>query len=655
MPSISAPESALRTDIQALRGIAVLLVLLYHAGMPGLAAGFLGVDIFFVISGFLITGIIRRGIDGGNFSFRGFYYRRAKRLLPAAYLVIVLSVLAAPFFLDEQALADIRLQVVGALTFTVNFVFWQQAGYFDAAAETKPLLHFWSLAIEEQYYLLMPLFLYLMARRLWLPAVSALLVASFGLALWQNTAHPDAAFYLLPARWWELGIGSVGALVAIGPRLHRLLSVARLPALAGLIAIPIYPTGLPHPGVDAAIVCLATLVLILGRNGNALESSVPVRGLAFVGDFSYSLYLVHWPVIVFTRSAYLETAPHGALAVAVLVSVVLAYLLYLFVEEPFRRGFFKAPRKTVAGLLAASVAIAALPVAVSAAAVRDEDWAKLRRTNYGIDRACAFGDRFVWEGVIPDGCKTSLPARFLIQGDSYAMAWASALMGPLADEGLAQATMSACDPLLGMARYPRSAGGRYNRDTAESCMNVQRGILDHVSNDPAIETVILAARFQTILLTSGVMIVETPDGIREEKVSPDLAASGLAAMVDAYRAAGKKVVILAPPPANGMNIGECLERRGLGKIVLDATDGCALPRESVASYRRQTRAFLEKVSRLADVAVVDVSDFLCDAERCATSIDGVPLYRDGGPLSVDGAMLIGRQSSLVEDIQDSSR
>lgn len=195
---MNSDRSTLRPDIQALRGYAVLLVVLYHSGFDALRSGFLGVDVFFVISGFLITGLIVRGLDAGTFSIGTFYLRRGKRLLPAAYVTLFVTALAAPFFLIPSQLAQFREQLVGAVSFTANIVLWHQSGYFDQAAVTKPLLHFWSLAVEEQYYFFMPLTLMFVPRRWRFRVVTGLTVASLVYCFF--FAAPSARFYLIFSR-----------------------------------------------------------------------------------------------------------------------------------------------------------------------------------------------------------------------------------------------------------------------------------------------------------------------------------------------------------------------------------------------------------------------------------------------------------------------
>ena len=294
--------ATLRTDIQALRGIAVLAVVLYHLRLVPISGGFLGVDIFFVISGYLITLLVASGVTARTFSLRDFYTRRAKRLLPAAYVTLLVTALVAPLLLSQRELRDFALQVVGTATFSANFVFWQQSGYFDGASELKPLLHTWSLAVEEQYYLLLPGLLLLLQRRKWMVAVAATFAASVALCVYGRAHAPEATFYLLPTRAWELLIGSIGALLVHGrdgklpDSVDRALGWMFWPAGMATVLLLWRPLGGAHPGKSAAIVCVCTLLVIL-REHPSVPSWKGAKVLAWFGDLSYSLYLLHWPLV----------------------------------------------------------------------------------------------------------------------------------------------------------------------------------------------------------------------------------------------------------------------------------------------------------------------------------------------------------------------
>ena len=221
----------------------MLLVLLYHAKL-GVRGGYLGVDVFFVISGFLMTGLVASGIERGDFTFVGFYFRRAKRLLPAAYATFFATALLAPVFLTWSSLIPFAKEMTGAVTFTANIVMWRQTGYFDGASALKPLLHVWSLSLEEQYYFLLPATLVFVPRRYWMKAASGLLVLSGVACAIATVRNPAAAFYWLPFRAWELGLGSLGALlVRRDPdRLRRVARPLVWPAvLLLLVAIPNSP------------------------------------------------------------------------------------------------------------------------------------------------------------------------------------------------------------------------------------------------------------------------------------------------------------------------------------------------------------------------------------------------------------------------------
>ncbi|KQZ28518.1 hypothetical protein ASD50_19545 [Mesorhizobium sp. Root552] len=647
-------RASLRADIQALRGAAVLLVVLYHASLPGLAAGYLGVDLFFVISGFLITGLIRDGIDRGDFSFKSFYFRRAKRLLPAAYVVLALVVLCAPFILTDIELIDLREQVVGSLLFVANFVLWGQSGYFEGSAETKPLLHFWSLAIEEQYYFVMPLLLRYVPRKAWLGVVAAVVAASLVLSLYLASTYPDAAFYLPFTRMWELGIGSIGAIARSSLRRSHWLAATRLPAAVILFAVPFFPTGLSHPGFDSLLVCTATLMIILGHNASKWEAALPVRALARVGDISYPLYLVHWPLLVFTKAAYLEEPPTVAIWLAVAISVALSVVLYLLVEEPFRRARPAKPRRFVAGLVVCSAAIAITPPSITAFAASETDYAHIRRNNYGLAFGCAYKPDE--EFRIKSKCRTNDHPKVLVWGDSYAMAWSSALMGPLAGVGMQQATMGACDPLYQTARFAKESGDRYNREYALRCMEFNDRVLSFAMSSPSIDIVVIAGRMQTPLSSSNLLLQRKADGSLEaSEPSFEIVAGALAQLVTELHGAGKKVVFIAPPPANGADIGSCLERKARGKITLGRQANCYISLVENQKYRGDSLRIFSDAAKKSGIEVADVFSFLCSDGKCKTEINGVILYRDYSHLTYDGGALIGERSSLAKDVLTKAR
>lgn len=383
----------MRQDIQALRGFAVLLVLFYHAGVAAFSGGFLGVDIFFVISGFLITRHVAEAVDAGDFLFAAFYFRRARRLLPAAYVTFAVTAIAGWFLLRPDAFEELQAQLFGALTFTANIVLWRQTGYFDGASETKPLLHIWSLSIEEQYYFILPLAVALLPKRVRLPAFVAAALASLALCLFAVGPKPSASFYLLPTRAWELLVGSLGALAYERLVAARATRLSFWPALVALVIIPVTPTGAPHPGLDALIVCCATMVII-ARQSNWLSENRLVVPLARIGDFSYSLYLVHWPMLVFLNVTWVGDAPFSARLEALALSFVAGYALYHFVEKPIWRSPMRvSPRNASAFLACGALIFTGASSARHTDSLAEAIDARLR-PNYGLSMSCEFSENF---------------------------------------------------------------------------------------------------------------------------------------------------------------------------------------------------------------------------------------------------------------------
>jgi peptidoglycan/LPS O-acetylase OafA/YrhL len=377
--SKAAQSPGYRADIDGLRAIAVLAVVFFHAHVTGFGGGYVGVDIFFVISGFLITGILQREMERGTFSFALFYERRMRRIFPALFTVVLVFAAVGWLVFDQWSLRVYGESLLAVSGFVSNVYFRAQvhdlAGYFKQTYEQQWLLHTWSLSLEEQFYLFFPMLLlclHRLARRYIAPIVLVLFFASFGLSARGVFHSPIATFYLLPARAWELLLGSLLALKVLPPLKSVFLrSVAGVSGLCAIAYAVIFFTEKTHfPGPAALLPCGgAALLLYAGEDGDAMISRIlGWRPLVFVGAISYSLYLWHWPVILLTESFFATSAiTHAQMALAVLLSFALAVVSFECIETPFRkRGVTKAStyRAVLVGVVA-SVCIAAVGYAFS--------------------------------------------------------------------------------------------------------------------------------------------------------------------------------------------------------------------------------------------------------------------------------------------------
>jgi len=336
---------AYRRDIDGLRAIAVLAVVLFHFGVPGITGGFVGVDVFFVISGFLITSIIWRERQAGRFSFIDFWARRARRILPALFVMIAATLAVGWFLLAPKDYEELGRSAHYQVTFTSNLLFSRQHGYFDASSDIKPLLHTWSLAVEEQFYIFFPLLLALLSSRLkhWRLALFAVLLVSFGMSVWAVQHEPQKAFFLLHLRAWEL---LAGAMLAVQPKrewraspaLAQGVSLASLALI--LIAVLGYDAKTPFPGATALLPVLGVVGLIWanGQQPTWVARLLGTRIMVGIGLISYSWYLWHWPVFVYANYAAVDGLSALELAGLMLLSLVLGYLSWRFVETPFREN-----------------------------------------------------------------------------------------------------------------------------------------------------------------------------------------------------------------------------------------------------------------------------------------------------------------------------
>lgn len=647
--SIEPVEHGFRTDIQALRGIAVLSVVLFHTGVGLMKGGYLGVDIFFVISGFLITALIARAVTEQRFSFTQFYVRRAKRLLPAAYVVFLVVAVLSAKVLTSIEFEAFKSQLYGSLLFAANIALWSQSGYFDGGATMKPLLHIWSLAIEEQYYMVLPAILFVLPRRWWLGVVVAMAAASLAACVYLMQTQPTAAFYLLPTRAWELLIGSAGALVTLAPMARKVLAVMAWPALATVFLLPMFPIGGAHPGIDAGVVCIATLVVLLARVP-LFERNPISRGLAFVGDFSYSLYLVHWPVFAFLNNAWVGEIPASARIEAAALALVLGYGLYAFIERPVRKVEFKLwdwRLPAAASVLGAALAGSLL---IGSAAEAGTDYAQLRRPNYGLSQACEFTEDF----SPGEECANAPDPQVLVWGDSYAMH----IVPGLAKQNvkLAQATMSVCGPILDLAPSDTTSESDYNRAWAEKCIAFNDSVLDYVSKTPSIVVVVLASRWGQYLPATGWQVLGRKEvGLVPIEASVETAAWTLGETIAAIRKLGKRVVLMGPPPSGDFNTGDCLERLSSGKLALGPFADCRIPRQMYEDDNSGIIAMLNQTAADSHTDVIWPESVLCSTKFCKTMIEGTALYRDDGHLSYLGSELLARLLNTAQQIEASAR
>lgn len=351
-----------RPDIDGLRAIAVLLVVAFHAAPGVVPGGYVGVDIFFVISGFLITGILQRALEAEKFSLGWFYSRRARRIFPALVMVLLFVCAAGWFLLLPDQYERLGQHVAGGAAFISNLLLWQESGYFDAAASSKPLLHLWSLGIEEQFYIVWPLLLFVAHRlKLHLLGVLAVVVLfSFVFSVWQVSVDPVAAFYSPFSRFWELGLG--GLLACHGLQETR-VAIPRwwseIKAVAGCVLIALVVLLLDKdskfPGWWALMPTLGAALLISAGPGAWINRRVlSLRGMVAIGLISYPLYLWHWPLLTFLHIHESGDPSRASLAAIVLLSFVLAWLTWRFVEKPVRFGQGKHTRfrlGVVCGLL----------------------------------------------------------------------------------------------------------------------------------------------------------------------------------------------------------------------------------------------------------------------------------------------------------------
>ncbi|MBC5784858.1 acyltransferase [Ramlibacter sp. USB13] len=637
-----------RFDIQFLRGVAVLSVVLFHAFKETFVAGYLGVDVFFVISGFLITGMILRDLERSTFSFHNFYRRRARRLLPATISTLSVTTVLAVFLLTPAEFGDYAKQLIGALTFTANFFLAQQTGYFAGEAETKVLLHIWSLSLEEQFYFIAPAILWFtpMRGRPWLLVGAAGLSAALCYLLMRGEvphlstkAAAKAAFFMLPARAWELLIGGFAAWVMLRRPQLQVPYPIKLVALALTAVVLVRWRGAQHPGIGAALICLTTSVMLLGSSVWLRENLI-TKAVARLGDWSYSVYLVHWPLFAFAFIVYLGEPPVWLCAALVLVSLVLGYLQYKFVEQPLLNGWLQPEKRMWVGL-----GLGAGGLAVCAAAIAHVSTPMPGMgPQIGLSQACdQQGGKYKQLAV----CRTGNDPEMVLWGDSFAMHLVpgfTKVMGP--QWPFVQATKSACSPLVGLAH----TSGGYNESWARDCIAFNRGVVESLRDMPSVRFVVLASSWVQVLNSGGQQLFDVD---HQRPWSAEVTRSHLLSTIRELQALGKQVVLVGPTAMAKYDVGACNARALTGRV-LAGLDNCDPLRDEIQGRLGNVLDELRTASLSTGAVLLLPTSAMCTELKCHSVVEGKSVYRDRGHLTPHGSEYVVRSMGFAQVLGRSS-
>jgi len=652
------------SHVDGLRAVAILSVLGFHAAPSLVPGGFVGVDVFFVISGFLITSILRKEMAQGSFRLTNFLARRARRIVPALAFVVLVSFVVACLLLTPEQLSEFGRSLTATALFGANIHFYNTTDYFALAAQERPLLHTWSLAIEEQFYIVWPVALLFLTT--WLPRKAALLViagaalASFALFMVSASDEPTYAFYMPHCRAWELLIGALLALT-----IEHLVVPRRLAqALAGLgfaaIALSVFVLSetAPHPGIATLLATLGTAAIIVVCNNQftLVGRTLSLRPVVWIGLISYSLYLWHWPVLAFAK-IQLPSEPSMIMVAALLaLSGALAWFSWWYVESPFRgrAGQFRFPvRGALASAACVLVAVAGVGLAIKAGngwpwrldEPAQEVYAQMATGSPIRSRCDGVENIFDADGTCGFGRKRQEGESYDIAvfGDSNADHFVPMVARLAEEQGLSgrQVTQSACGPLLGVWRTKQPAR---HEDT---CLAYQKGIMDFVAANPNLKLTILSANwssYQHPLGDNGLDPTNGKTGARDP--SPHSLEQFLKATADYLSARGVKVLILGQVP-HWTKVGKLpvacaidAKRSGADRRA------CGIPAATLRRDLAVSNDAIRKIARGADVSAILGTDLTCDETECYAMMDGVFLYRNPGHLNKFGSETLAKYVQL---------
>ncbi|MDD2761371.1 MAG: acyltransferase family protein [Methylomonas sp.] len=691
-----------RPDIDGLRAIAVLSVVVFHAFPNGLQGGFIGVDIFFVISGYLISTIIFQNLEKGTFSFTEFYARRIKRIFPALILVLVTSYVFGWFALFADEYKQLGKHIAAGAAFVSNIVLWNEAGYFDASAETKPLLHLWSLGIEEQFYIVWPLLLWFAWKRNFnlLTVTIVVAFASFFLNIKGILTDSTATFYSPQTRFWELQCGSLlawmtlykkGAFSAFRSSLDAWLTavVYREPYKAdgktlanalsfggvALLAYGFYliDKDVGFPGNWAVIPMLgAVLIIAAGQEAWVNRKLLSHRLTVWFGLISFPLYLWHWPLLSFARIVETDTPTGNIRIVAVGLAIVLAWLTYALVEKPMRSGGYGRVKTAILLMLMLIIGnVGYNSYLWDGLEFRQADAPAKSELFADVNGTVLYNNPEDW---IDETCKTELEGnsyhylicrftsatpKILVVGDSHAAQFVYDSVSNDSNE-LALVAVNGCLPFIDLVTINPT---EEFEEKSSRCKVVIPIVLKLLRDFPSIQRVAFATRGAMYVEGSGYGEIEKRNIYRIIKGSDDLLGenyqkfiSGYVASINEILKLGKEVVFIEDVPEMGVSAKSCLDQRPLRLSSSDRPD-CDVPRKS---FDQRTANYKKAVHSIADsthnqITIFPAYQYLCNESSCDGLKDGMSYFYDDDHLSLRGSHFIfGKFSEWLAKIKPKS-
>lgn len=635
-----------RSDVDGMRAVAVLSVVLFHIGIPYIPGGFAGVDVFFVISGFLITQDIVRRIEEGSFSLIEFYFRRIRRIFPALVFVLILSSVAAFLILLPSELESYAKSLASAIVSLSNFVFYRRNGYFAASSEETPLLHTWSLAVEEQFYVIWPLLLLVAARFFGRCGVSFSILSVFAISLFISQSRlesdPSFSYYLLPSRAWELALGGALGLLGtgnlkLGSIVSGLLTAGGLLSLA--FSILFYSSFTPFPGLSALVPTLGTaLVIFAGQFPNPVSAVLSSSPFTYFGRLSYPLYLVHWPIIVFCNLAAPRKLTFYDYSAQVIGMIALSILIVKVIEPPFRRlpatktkwrfwiPVASAPVLASAVFLICIMATDGLPKrhvmplwvasAMEESSQFQSNECLVRNAELPAEGECNFGN-------------LESDRVFVLWGDSHAAQLLPVFRAYVEEQevrGVAF-TKAGCAPIPAVKMLPTS-------EMRSTCEAFNAGVLERLRDTPNLEGVLFAGRWAPYL--SGYGLISETGGLVDLATSHETLAARISENSDFVVDLGASPVIATVAPIGAGDVFSCAARAAyLGQSIAACDDEVFetdAPNDSVLEVMLPSDQILPRLNLIKAICA--------DGAKCDMFEEGEYRLLDDEHLSAEGALLL---------------